>query len=156
MKKPKKPGVPRKPTPPSKIKIEEISIGFPEGTFKISTIEDIIKEYCERHNWCKPMVKDWSEIEIKHEWFCESMEFIAFVPCKNLRYNQELASYNKKLETYEKRMEDYSKKLTDYEGKLSLWKKAKVPKLKKSLERKKKSLEAEIARLQKTLDGIGD
>lgn len=114
-----------------------------------------MKEYCERHGWYKPVVKDWSEIEIKHEWRYESMEFIALVPCKNLRYNQQLASYNKRVKTYEKRMQDYSKKLTTYEAAISLWKKNQEPKIKKSLEKKKKTLEAEIARLQKTLDGIG-
>ena len=100
MRKPTKPREPTKPTPPEKIKIEEISIDFPEGIFKISTIGDILKEYCERHGWYKPVVKDWSEIEIKHEWRYESMEFIALVPCKNLRYNQQLASYNKRVKTY--------------------------------------------------------
>ena len=155
MRKPTKPRAPTKPTPPEKIKIEEILIDFPEGIFKISTIGDIVKEYCERFDYYKPVVKDWSHIEIRHEWRYESMEFIALVPCKNLRYNQELVSYNKRVKTYEKRMQDYSKKLTAYEAALSLWKKDQKPKIKKSLEKKKKDLEAEIARLQKTLDGIG-
>jgi len=155
MRKPTKPRAPTKPTPPEKIKIEKISIDFPEGIFKISAIGDIVKEYCEKFDYHKPVVKDWSDIEIKHEWRYESMEFKALVPCKNLRYNQEMASYKKKLKTYEKRMQDYSKKLAAYEANFSLWKKAQEPKIKKSLEKKKKTLEAEIARLQKTLDGIG-
>ena len=155
MRKPTKPREPTEPTPPEKIKIEEISIDFPDGIFKISDIKNIVKEYCERFDYYKPVVKDWSHIEIKHEYCYESMVFRALVPCKNLIYNKQLALYNRKLKTYEKRMEDYSKKLTAYEAAISPWKKNQEPKIKKSLEKKKKTLEAEIARLQKTLDGIG-
>ena len=155
MRKPTKPREPTKPIPPEKIKIEKISIDFPDGVFKISDIKNIVKEYCQRFDYYKPVVKDWFEIEIEHEYYYESMVFRALVPCENLRYNKQLALYNRKLKTYEKRMEDYSKKLATYETNFSLWKKAQEPKIKKSLQKKKKTLEAEIARLQKTLDGIG-
>jgi hypothetical protein len=144
------------PAHPEKIKIEEVSIDFPDGTFKISAIIDIVKEYCEQHSYYKPVVKDWFEIEVRYEQYYESAEFIALVPCENTVYKQQLALYSRKLKTYEKKMEAYSEKLATYESNLSLWKKSQEPKIKKSLEKKKKTLEAEIAKLQKTLDGIGN